>query len=110
MLPPHADSEPKAAISAKTDSIARQARRRDGIRRKIRNAKTAQPAHPRLSPPFFGLDNSPERLAVVIVTVAVPVVTPLVRVTAELAAEQVGIEVALAGEAVSAQLRVTDPT
>lgn len=111
-LPPQPASVPSAAMSTKTPSIDRQLRRRAGVTRSTRNARTAPPApaQPLPFPPALG-HTSIALLAEVELTVmvAVPVVAPPLRATVELPPEQVGRFVAPEGDVVSAQASVTVP-
>ena len=111
-LPTQPASVPSATMSTKAPSIARQLRRRAGVTRSTKNARTAPPvpAQPLPFPPALG-HTSALLLAEVELTVmvAVPVVAPLLRVTVELPPEQVGRSVAPAGDVVSVQVSVTVP-
>ena len=104
--PPQAANPPNTVIKSRTPSIDRKPRRRAGIPRKTRKARTAPPVH---APPAAGRIIALPDPVVVTVTVAVPVVVPLLRVTVELPPEQVGRSFAPVGEVVSAQVSVTVP-
>jgi hypothetical protein len=112
LLPPHPAKLPSTTIATRTPSIDRQLRRRAGMPMNTRNASSA-PAPPPVQPrplPNLGQANALLEAAVVFtVTVAVPLVVPELRFTAELAPEQVGRSVAPVGDEVSAQVSVTAP-
>ena len=110
---PHADMPPRAIINATAPNNERQLRRRDGIPRKTRKARTAPPPapnHPLALGCRAGLVSWLVVGAVVeIVAVTVPVVLLDDKVTEEGEREQVGASTALEGEVVTAQVSVAVP-
>ena len=112
LLPPQALKPVSTTISARIPNIDSHLRRRAGIPGKATNARKAPPpapAQPLPLPPILGQINSLLVVVELTVTVAVPVIVPLSRVTVELPAEQVGRLVAPVGDEVRAQVRVTVP-
>jgi hypothetical protein len=91
---PQAAMLPSAAITTRTPSIDRQLRRRAGIPRKSRKARTAPPpapAHPRPLPGSFGEASAALVAAVVFSsTVAIPLVMLELSVTVVGLIEQLG--------------------
>jgi hypothetical protein len=104
---------PRAIINATAPNNERQLRRRDGIPRKTRKARTAPPPapnHPLALGCRAGLVSWLVVGAVVeIVAVTVPVVLLDDKVTEEGEREQVGASTALEGEVVTAQVSVAVP-
>jgi hypothetical protein len=94
-LPPQAARPPNAMIMTRMPSIERQLRRRAGIPRKRRKARTAlppAPAHPLPLPGSLGMSSAAVAAVVFTVMVACPVpdATPETRVIVELPPEHVG--------------------
>ena len=110
LLPPQALRLASATISARTPTIDSHLRRRAGIPRKTRKARTEPPpAHARPKPLASGRAMALVAAVEETVTVAVPLVVLPPRVIVELPPEQVGRSVAPAGDAVSAHDSVTVP-
>jgi hypothetical protein len=110
LLPPHALKPPSTTISVRTPNIDSHLRRRAGIPKKNRMARTAPPpAHPRPKPLASGRAIALLEPVVVTVTVAVPLVVLPPSVTVELPAEQLGKFVAPVGEEVNTQASMTVP-
>jgi len=111
-LPPHPLMVPIAAMSSSTPSMARHARRREGIPKKKRRASAAPP--PRRFQRFCLLSFPGKAIAVVAlvdVTVMVDVaeVEPLANWTDGVFTAQVGRSVAPLGEVVKAQVSAIVP-
>ena len=107
--PPHAESVPRAAKRTSTPMMARHARRRAGMPRKTRKARSvAAPAF--FHPPESAMCPLTALAAVVAkLTVAVPLVVEELRVIGEPETEQVGTFAAPLGELVSAHVTATVP-
>lgn len=90
---PQAAKLPSTAIITKTPSIERQLRRRAGIPRKRRRARTAlppAPVHPLPLPGSLGMSSDAVAAVVYTVMVDVPLVVLELSVTVELPLEQEG--------------------
>ena len=107
--PPQAAMLPMVSSNAIIPHVALHPRRRAGMPRKTRNARTAVP--PVCAQPLTcGFAREAEVAAVVFtVAVAVPVVLEAVREIGEPVTVQVGEFVAPTGELVREQARLTDP-